>query len=267
MHAMWIGWQVFGTAAAQAAPAFDATSSTCGAPTFAASLPAAGAVDVPIDVIPTVLFSSGGCGLFGWSASLLDSAGQGLMDFEVLGEQRNNVIVAQFDLGDDLLPDTAYTLRLVGYDTVDIPFTTGDAPSGDEGPAAPTASLTVDAISWSGPILLVDGVLSVSDIPEDVVVVAGDTAAVADGPTLDVDIHAGVQPGVDLCETVSVIDLAGRESEPARACAPVPVPERPDDGVDPGEEDVRGCSTVPGGGALGLALVGLGLALARRRTR
>ncbi|MEQ1504930.1 MAG: MYXO-CTERM sorting domain-containing protein [Myxococcota bacterium] len=246
-------------------PASSDIASTCASPSFVRSIPDAGAVDVPTDVVPTFVFQPG-CGgpalieLYDAADTLLES-----------GSVQVNVAVQRFPLTTALAPDTAYRLVVNVYGPIDIPFTTGAGPADGDGPPLPTLDLVADDPTWVGGTLDVPTTLTVTDVePGSLLLIgAGDVVEVAEMPASGEYVYDSLQstlPGVDVCESVTVIDDVGREATD-RVCVAVVAPARPD-GDTGADASPTGCACAETGGPGGwLALGPLGLALAARRRR
>lgn len=94
----------------------------CAAASPAQTAPMNGATNVPIDVVPAVVFQDNGCGSAEWSLTLTRSD-----DGEViaLSTETPDDFLAELDIGADLEPETTYILTITGSTESVVAFTTG----------------------------------------------------------------------------------------------------------------------------------------------
>ena len=241
----------------------------CMASAPTASQPANGATGVPMDVVPGVFFSTTACGAGGtWSIGLYTAAG----DQVAYAEDDTSDGLAELDPGVELEANTDYVLRVDPLDgsaaESDITFTTGE---GDTMPigivpevvrvepswTSETDLVTVSAVVQYGDRAGADLFAIWTDGPEKGDDRAAQTRLDAAGETADGEwpsqISRSRQPS-GWCVSASTREMNGEVNVGEEVCADVA-------DASPG---MILCST--SGGTASLAgLVGVGLALARRR--
>lgn len=172
-----------------------AASEMCMAATPAQTFPGNGATDVPLNVVPAVVFQDNGCGNSEWTLTVTRSD-----DGEVIGTviDPSQDFLAELALDADLETDTAYTLTISGTRESIVTFTTGAALVQPHG--------------------LVPEVVDVSATWDDVfhqVVLSG---TVQNGTTAGQDLIVQWQtaaPNGDNELTTTFVDAAGTEAERA----------------------------------------------------
>jgi hypothetical protein len=264
---------------AHAVPVATATTTggmdiSCPEPQLLGALPSPGEV-VSDEVVPQMLFATGGCGLYGWytlsAGDVVVEEGDAYAEEVTVSEA-----LVRFDRLQPLEADTVYTLSFTtdwggGGEVV---FEVGSGVEAPEDVLPPVAELTVDDVVATGrSALVVFGRVTVEATPGTVVrvsdsQVAGEVLAVAEGEPLvfEVDDTVTRQQG-EACFYAQATDAYGQSSLWTEACAPASV----DDAETTGDDDDREpytpkrCSTASSGGAAGL--MGALLALGWRRRR
>lgn len=251
------------TLVAHAAPAADVA---CMPLQITDTVPAANAVDVPIDANLTVLFDGNCGGSSQWLIEVVDSTGTAVVS-ETWDWDGSAPALATIDPDADMPANSALTLRATpnggyyGSEILEVPFTTGDAlVQGVVG--QPIVVMT--GATWYTEMQFAEAVLDITpgEDPDHLSVIKVEANGV-------VQYLPGTAPMIgqyfswseatrpaELCVTVTQIDGAGAAGDPVEACA-VPVIQHATGGCLGGGDTVA----VP---MQALMLLG-GLGLIRRR--
>jgi len=233
---------------------------------IAGVLPAVGAIDVPLDILPIAIIG-GDCGGFSWAVSLEDADGVVLAEQEISRHAVTGSV--RMEPGFELEPYTEYTLRwsaVDGWDEFVHSFVTGEHLT--QGASSPTVG-SLDAIATGNDVegWLITGQIDVqpgddADALQVLHLLNDEGAAVfsalpEDGvATLSLPSSWLDRAPAEVCAVVAQDDGAGvRETLDEVCVAPELVETEPAG---------RLCSTAPAGGLLASLL---GLAVARRRRR
>lgn len=199
----------------------------CALPTITFTSPAPLATDVPLDAVPAGLIDPGGCGTTEWTVTLTD-AGTGAVVASATQDLSEGWLI-EADPGEDLSPDTTYTLRFEpgagGGEPVEVGFTTGTSHAagltGTPTLGAPTASweratrtLYVAAETTAAGSADGDTVLALAVDGTD----GAWRSATGDTQWMSAWITVGSAPA-RACASVRQRDVAGRWTEGAEACA------------------------------------------------
>ncbi len=200
-------------ALADAAPAMD----ICNVSEPVGSHPAASAVNVPLDVVPAVFFSEGGCGGDEWSLTLSNDAG-------VVAEAVVQVTrrIGELEPSAPLEPETLYTLTMVATDGSSeestVAFTTGTEATRTVGITPELLELVPTTVQDSF-VVQADAIAGFGSIP-------GEDLAVRwqDGPGTDLTLVAYGMAAAGT-ETSRAWETGTSEAEPPEWCAAVSVRE------------------------------------------
>lgn len=241
----------------------DMMVAPCMGPMVTATLPEAGATDVPVDALPAFIWQED-CGESGSFVGQLWLGEDLLFEETFLTDGPAQVGVERMMLVEVLEPNTEYLLRLSGPEgDQDIAFTTGEHQvAGAAEPEIADVRTSVSRYRWTfwayTDITVVagedpDAMSVLMLLNEDGTLVSASTQP---NPVLD-DYVAGDIGDLpeEICHTLIQEDALGAQSEPIESCW---TPE------DPGL--MEGCSSAPASGSLLAGLLGLLLAARRRVT-
>jgi hypothetical protein len=247
---------------AHAVPAMDVA---CMNTQVEATSPAPLQTDVPIDVVPAALLSTGNCGSAGWTATLLDAA-TGTEIASATGSTADGLLV-EVDPGGPLAADSTYTFRVQpedgGGEVTEIGFTTGSA---EAAVLDGVPEVVSDAATWNedaAQVTIEAQLRAVADTDGDTII----GMALADSPDrlLSLDLLNGPvttdafaffgasEPPDEVCIVASQRDLAGRWSTSASNCVAPELQESHGEGLG-------GCLNVTRGTPWGIASVFLAAA-------
>jgi hypothetical protein len=236
-------------------PAAHAYTIVCNGFDATATVPASGAVDVPVDVRLAITFADGCQTRTPISAELIGP--DGAVIATTIGEGSDDVAATHlFELfpDEDLAADSDYLFRFTSDsgEMTTVPFRTG---SGRVTPLEGTPTLLDTTIAWSKPTSTVSLTVEVVPDPTGLSILevtddlhgANTFPAPTDGQTTVTFPWADSVRPAELCPTVRQVDGAGVATEfTAADCAPVPL-----------------CATSPAAGLL--AAVAAALAAFTRR--
>ncbi len=240
----------------------------CMAATPSQTFPGNGATNVPLDVVPAVVFTDNGCGNSEWVLTLTRDE-----DGEVAGTVNDAApdFLAELALDADLDADTAYTLTISGTQEAIVTFTTGAALVQPHGlvPEVLDVSATWEDVTQQ--VVFSGNVLNGASAGQDLIV-QWQTAAPGGGDELK---NTFVDAAGTQAEHVYV--AAGSIDAPSDWCLTPSI--RKDDGTwnvgeevcgevdDQSSDDPFSCSTGGGSSSAFAALLASASLLARRARR